>query len=315
MPFSKLFRTRASNPKLLFYPPFSIVQAGFLFAIASAALFAIRPIFVKLVYAEGVDSTTLIALRMVFSLPIYIVLLVYFLRDKELRRRLNPKIVLQISMVGWFGYYFASFLDLIGLQFVTAQLGRMILYTYPTFVVLLGALFFAERITLRVGVSLSLTYAGIALLFGHDLNSYGPDVVRGALYITASSLSFAIYLLLGKGLIDQVGARLFTCIALISASIGILVHFFVSHRFEPVGLNSQSTLLILAIALLCTVIPTFFTTAAVARIGADRTGIVATVGPAFTSLAAVNVLGEAFTWYHTCGIALTVWGVWILRRR
>lgn len=291
----------------------SPVTFGFLFAIGSAALFAIRPIFVKLVYAQGVDSTTLIALRMLFSVPIYIILLTYFLRNSERRARLNSSNVLQIAAIGMLGYYAASFLDLLGLQYVTAQLGRMILYTYPTFVVLLGAAFFGKAITKRTIFSLALTYLGIAAIFGHDLSAFGPDVITGGLFIIASAIVFSVYLLFSKSLIQEVGSRVFTCIALIAASIGIFTHFLISHSFKAQA-NNHALGLIFLIAIFCTVIPTFFTTAAVARIGADRTSIVATIGPAFTSLFAVIILSENFTIYHAVGIALTIVGVFILNR-
>ncbi|MEM7357788.1 MAG: EamA family transporter [Pseudomonadota bacterium] len=291
----------------------SPLTVGFLFAIGSAALFAIRPIFVKLVYAEGVDSTTLIGFRMLFSLPIYLALLIIFLRDAERRKKLNRNNVLATAAVGWLGYYFASFLDLLGLQTVTAQLGRMILYIYPTFVVLLGAIFFKDRITLRVVVSLCITYLGVAVIFGHDLDSFGPEIIVGGLYITGSALVFALYLLFAKNLINEIGSRVFTCIALISASIGILVHYGITHSITSPEINLRATWLVLIIAIFCTVIPTFFTAAAVARIGADKTGIIAMVGPAFTSVFAVWILAEAFTIYHLTGILLTVLGVATLR--
>ena len=113
--------------------PFTIntFNAGLLFAIASAALFAIRAIFVKLVYAEGVDPLTLIAFRMLFSLPLYAAVLVYVLRDPRRRARLTWHNSLFASFIGCLGYYLASYLDLLGLQYVTAQLGRVVLYTYP----------------------------------------------------------------------------------------------------------------------------------------------------------------------------------------
>ena len=292
----------------------SPIKLGFTLAISSAALFAIRPIFVKLVYAQGVDSTTLIALRMLFSVPIYIILLVYFLRNSERRSRLNIKNMAQIASIGLLGYYAASFLDLLGLQYVTAQLGRMILYTYPTFVVLLGAAFFNQPITRRTVLSLALTYLGIAVIFGHDLTTFGAHVITGGLFITASAVIFSIYLLFSKSLIQKVGSQVFTCLALISASIGIFTHFLITHSFE-VQANNHALGLILLIAIFCTVIPTFLTTAAVDRIGADRTSIVATIGPAFTSLFAVLILSEDFTVYHLIGIALTVLGVFILGRK
>lgn len=293
----------------------SPTSAGFLFAIGSAALFAIRPIFVKLVYAEGVDSTTLIAFRMLFSMPVYLVLLLIFLRNRELRMRLTAKNILAISLVGMFGYYAASFLDLLGLQYVTAQLGRMILYTYPTFVVLLGALFFKERLTLRVCASLLVTYFGVAVIFGHDLSTFGEEVITGGLFILASALTFSFYLLFGKALIAEVGSRLFTCIALIAASVGILIHYALTRSITNPNVTPNSLWLILIIAVFCTVIPTFFTTSAVARIGADKTGIISMAGPAFTSTFAVAILAEAFTLYHAAGIMLTVLGIWVLRVR
>jgi len=291
----------------------STTTAGFLFAIASAALFAIRPVFVKLVYAQGVDSTTLIAFRMLFSMPIYAVLLCWFLRDAELRARITLKNILTTAFIGMLGYYVASFLDLIGLQYVTAQLGRMILYVYPTFVVLLGALLFGERVTLRIIVSLLITYSGVLIIFGHDLRTFGHEVVTGTLFILGGALGFSIYLLYSKALIAELGSRIFTCVALISASIGIFIHYAFSHSISEPQINNHAIGLVLFIAVFCTVIPTFFTTAAVSRIGASKTGIAAMIGPAFTSVFAVVILSEAFTIYHALGIIITVFGVWVLR--
>lgn len=297
--------------RLLSLSPASI---GFLFALGSAALFAIRPIFVKLVYAEGTDPTTLIGFRMLFSLPVYALILLWLLRDPELRERLNLSNVSQAAIVGWFGYYFASLLDLIGLQYVTAQLGRMVLYVYPTFVVLFGALLFQHKITLRTVVSLLITYTGVLIIFGHDLESYGSDVIKGSLFILACAVSFAFYLLFSKPLIQQMGSRLFTAIALISASLAILVHYGVTRSITTPNVTPTALFWIFIIAMFCTVIPTFFTTSAVARIGADKTGIVAMVGPGFTSLFAVSILLEPFTLYHLAGISITILGVWVLSR-
>lgn len=293
----------------------SPITSGFLFALASSALFAIRPIFVKLVYAENVDPTTLIAFRMLFSVPIYMVLLAFFLRDPLRRAKLTIKNVCATAAVGFLGYYFASFLDLLGLQYVTAQLGRMLLYIYPTFVVILGALFFGKTITLRTIISLSLTYLGVAVIFGHDLQTFGSDVITGALFIIASALSFSLYLLFGKPLITEIGSRVFTSIALISASVGILIHYSITHSISAPEVNATALWWILVIAIFCTVIPTFFTAAAVDRIGADRTGIVAMIGPGFTSVFAVAILAEIFTIYHALGIVITVIGVAFLQRR
>jgi len=269
----------------------SPTTAGFLFGIASAALFAIRPIFVKLVYA-----------------------LVLLLRNQATRAKINIRLMMSTSVVGLFGYYAASFLDLVGLQYVTTQLGRMILYVYPTMVVVLGVILFREKITWRTLASLAITYSGVLIIFSHDLNQFGSDIIKGALFILGSALSFAIYLIFSKPLIAQLGSRVFTCIALLSASIGIFIHYAFSRSITAPEVNAIGLFWILVIAIFCTVIPTFFTTAAVARIGPNKTGIVAMVGPAFTSTAAILVLNELFTMYHALGITITVLGVWYLHR-
>ncbi len=298
-------------------PTQSQLNTGFLFAIASAALFAIRPIFVKLVYAEGVSPLTLIALRMLFSMPIYAVILIFLLRKRENRALITPKITLQIAVIGLFGYYMASFLDLIGLQYVSAQLGRMILYIYPTFTVLLGIMLFARKINAYTILSLFITYTGVAIIFGHELSTLGSDVIKGGLFIIGSAITFAIYLVLGKPLIDKTSSQLFTCIALIAASLGIFMHYaihYYSTELIASNVNHTALILIAIIALFCTVFPTFFTTAAMAKIGANKTGIIAMIGPAFTSVFAVIILAEAFTIYHLLGISLSVVGLFILRK-
>lgn len=302
--------------------PISIHAAGFCFALGSAILFAVRPVFVKLVYAEGTDPTTLIAFRMLFSLPMFVFFTLWLLKDPELKARLTRKNVIQTGLVGCIGYYVSSYLDLIGLQYVTAQLGRMVLYIYPTFVVIFGALLFNNRITMKTMVSLLITYTGVLIIFGHDLNEFGSHVIKGSTYILICAASFSFYLLLSKSLIDEMGSRLFTSIALSSASVAILIHYFVISTFSErvpgsffaPNANSTSLFWIFIIALFCTVIPSFFTTAAVARIGSGKTGIVATIGPGFTSLAAVLVLSEKFTLYHLLGIFFTIAGIWLLSR-
>ena len=290
----------------------SPITAGICFALASASMFAIRPILVKLTYEQGTDSVTLIGYRMLFSTPIYIVMLAILLTNPKHRASLTTQRVIGASAVGLLGYYSASLLDLLGLQYVTAQLGRILLYSYPTFVVLLGALFFGRAISKNIILSLLITYTGIAIIFGHDLTVFGDEVITGALFIFGSALSFALYLLFSKQLIEDLGSRVFICIALIAAGAAGLIHYAFTQTISEPQVNEKALWLILFIAIFCTVIPSFFTAAAVARIGADRTGIIAMIGPAITSLFAVVVLSENFTVYHAIGIMITVFGIWVL---
>ena len=182
--------------------------------------------------------------------------------------------------------------------------------------VLLGAAFLGLAIGLRTVAALIVTYLGIAIIFGHDFSAFGSDVTLGALWIVASALSFAVYLILSKSVITKIGSQVFTCIALISASFGIFIYWAVTSPAITMVASVNLTALsyILVIAVFCTVIPTFFTTAAVERIGPGRTGIVAMVGPGFTSVFAVLILSETFTVYHLAGIVITIVGVSLLPR-
>ena len=297
----------------------SRVGIGFLCAFGSAALFAIRPIFVKLAYSEGADPTTLMLLRMGISAPIYLLMLIYFASLGRLSS-MRPSLALQIAFVGLMGYYAASFLDLVGLQYVTAQLGRMILYIYPTLVVLINAIVLGKKPGQKTYAALAITYAGVILIFGHDLEAFGSDVLKGAFYIVCCALCFAIYLVLSKPLMTKVDSASFTCIALLSASAGIFIHYsFMSVETgwtEPIkSLNITVYWLALLIAVFCTVIPTFLTTAAVFRIGSNRTSITAMIGPAFTSVFAVWILNEPYTWFHLFGMLFIILGVAMLGKK
>lgn len=289
------------------------LATGWLLALGSAALFALRPVLVKLVYAEGVDSTTLIAWRMLFSAPIYLAMLGLLLSLRSNRQRLDARTIGACALVGVLGYFGASYFDLLGLHHVSAQLGRLILYTYPGFVVLLGAALFGRRVTGSTLLALLLTYAGVAVIFGHDLQQFGSSVPRGAVLISMASLCFAFYLLYSRPLVARLGSRLFTCIALLCACAAILLFAWLSGSFDAAPPSRRALWLIGVIALFCTVIPSFMTAEAIARIGSEHTSIAAMTGPVVTSAAAVTVLGEAFTGWHVLGIALVIAGVSRLR--
>jgi len=285
---------------------------GFCFAIFGAALFSIRPILIKFAYQDNVDSVTLLTLRMLFSAPFYIVLLCIFLRQTERRASLSPRIILHTSLLGLAGYYAASLLDLYGLLYISAQLERLLLFTYPTFVVIFGALFFAKPITRHILIALFFSYGGIAAIFLHDLNHYGDNIVQGSLLVGLSTILFAFYVLFGKQIINQIGSRMFTCIVMIAASIGIITHFAITNEVNDLYTTERVYIISFAIAIFCTIIPSFCISEAIARIGPDRTSITGTIGPVFTTIFAVSLLHEPFTIYHIVGIILVVIGVSVL---
>jgi drug/metabolite transporter (DMT)-like permease len=293
-----------SNPA-----PASAFHSGIGIAIAGAALFSIKPILIKLAYAEGVDATTLMALRMGFCLPIFLLIGWHALRDSALSLRETLPLWPPIAAVGVLGYYAASYLDLWGLTMITAQFERMILFTFPTFVLLLGWALHGDRPSRRQWFALALSFLGIALVYGHDLGNLGDEVRFGTLLVLASSLCFAGYLLMSKNLIGKLGSRLFTCLAMSAASFAILIHYLLMGELRLASISSTVLGLALLIAIFATVLPSLLISEAIKRIGPGQTSIISSVGPVITSLLAVLVLDEVFGWAHAAGLALVIGGV------
>ena len=288
-------------------------------AAMGAIFFALKGIFIKLAFADSpeLDALTLLAIRMGISLPVYAMIGVWAWR-RRLRKQGAVKLTrmhyIAAMSIGLVGYYVASVLDFTGLHFVTAQLERLILFTYPLMVIILGAMFFHKRIRPRSILYMLIAYGGIVLIFARGEIATGEHVVLGAALVFGAALSFAIFQLLAGERVNILGSILFTCLAMSSASIAILVHFMVQsilhHSFGR--LVSQSTdvyLLGIAIAIISTLIPSFLYNLALGRIGAEKVSVIAMVSPLVTIVLAVSILDEPFGWVDAIGTALIIFGI------
>lgn len=297
-------------------PSKSSVYAGIFCALLAACLFSLKPILVKLAYRWPIDAATLLGLRMLMALPFYLVI-----GGLAWRRRPAPvanmgRLSLRVAAVGLLGYYAASFLDLKGLEVVPAQLERIIIYTYPIMIAVLGVLFFGATHQRRTWFALGCSYLGILIMFVSDLRVLGPEVWGGTGFVVASAFCFAFYTLFSKRLIDTVGTQLFTCLAMSAASLAIGVHVLLAHPLSDLLVPMPVVWIVLGIAIACTVVPSFLFTEAVRRIGPARTSIVGGVGPASSAVLAVFLLGEAFTVWHGLGTGLAIAGVlWLVKGR
>jgi len=291
----------------------TVNKQGFSYAIGAALLFSCKPIIIKWAYGYGIDALSLMLLRMALALPIYLLIGAIIIRKKSIR--LPAKHWLSAAFVGLFGYYLATFLDLKGLELANAQLERIILYAYPTVVVILGAIIFKHKVSKQQLGALALCYAGIICIFLQDLSLQGEQVIQGSLLILLSAVSYAIYMLFSKKHIDKFGSLLFTCISMSSATLATIIHAGISLSLttEPSANSWQFSNELIAIILLltfaATVIPSFMISEAVSRIGAANAALTGTVGPIMTSILAVVLLGEVFTLYHGLGIVLVILGV------
>jgi len=287
---------------------------GYALAIAGAVLFSTKGIFIKLAYAAGANfalgAETVLALRMVVAVPVYLAILFALLaRRPELRHVLSPRPVLAAMAVGSLGYYGASFLDFSGLMFVTAQYERLVLFTYPFFTFFLGIAFFGDRMNWRVLPALGLSWLGLMVIFGWNLGVSPDGLWLGTALVLASGLTFALYQHLARRVMAVAGTMLFTCVGMTAAGVLAIAHDMVANGPASLAtLSDEVWLCGLALGLLGTVLPSFMLNHAIARIGARASSAVGNFGPVMTVILAVIVLSEPFTVFHAIGTALVVAG-------
>jgi drug/metabolite transporter (DMT)-like permease len=282
---------------------------GLALAVAGSVLFSGKAIVVKLAYRYNVDPLTLIALRMGFAAPFFVVSYWWASRGAEpIARRDHGRLI----ALGVLGYYLASYLDFLGLQYVSAALERLILFLNPTIVLLLSAFFLAKRIRRLEWIALALSYAGIVLAFWHDVRLDGGRLALGSLLVFGSALCYAVYLVIGGELVKRLGAIRLTSYAMCVSSVAVMLHFLL---VNPVGSLAQPApvyWLSLLNATLCTVLPVFATMLAIERIGAGRTSMAAMVGPIATIGLAFVFLGEPVSGWQLAGTGLVLAGVYVL---
>jgi drug/metabolite transporter (DMT)-like permease len=288
---------------------------GLACAAGSAMTFSAKAIFVKLAYAHStVDAVTLLTLRMVYAAPLYLALLLWSRRG---RARLDRSTAVRVCALGLIGYYLASLLDFLGLVYITAALERLVLFLYPTIVVLLSAALARRRITAAELGAMALSYSGIAAVMWHDLSwsgDAGGSTWLGVALVFASAIAYAIYLLGAGPLIAALGSIRFTAAAmLVSASAAALQ--FVATRpgsalVQPPAVHG----LAIAMAVISTVVPTLLLGAAIKRIGSGHTALVASIGPIATIALGWAVLGEPISVLELCGAALVLAGVVLVSR-
>ncbi|HPY39570.1 MAG TPA: DMT family transporter [Thiolinea sp.] len=289
-------------------------RLGLFYAFAGTALFALKSIFIKLAYAQGVDTVTLLTLRMLVAAPFYLAVLLWLLYKVKVAHPIHRDL-LSIMLLGAMSYYASSYFDMQGLNYISAQLERLMLYTYPIMATLLGWLLFREAITRRIILALVLTYSGVLLLYAYEAKLGGSNVSFGVLLVTISALIFAVYLVYSKRVLSRVTSPLFTSIAMLSATVCVFIHFLFTHAFSALWVNSTAWFYAFLLGFFSTVLPSFMLTEAVSRIGAARASIMGAAGPIITILLAVIFLGEPFGWAHFAGMVLVMIGVSLLGKK
>lgn len=288
---------------------------GYLYALAGTVLFSSKGVLVKLVYKFGIDSVTVLALRMIFAIPFFAFVL-YQESNKNLDKPISRKDYGIVVLLAFIGYYMASFFDFWGLEYLSASMERLVLFTFPALVLLLGFVFLKKKVHKIEIYSVALTYSGILLAFLPDAEAQGKSAWIGATLVFLSALAYAVYLIGSGQMIPKLGSRKFTALLMIWSGVFVLIHFFFTKNYEiliqqPWQVYGYG----FALGFLTTVVPAFLTTAGIQRIGSNKASIAGSVGPVFTLFLAAILLGEIITWENVVGTFIVLSGVFLLGKK
>ena len=288
------------------------LSSGLLLAAAGSIAFSGKAIIVKLAYRHGVDAVTLVMLRMLFALPMFVAMAWWAGRGQSPLQRRD---VLGVIGLGFCGYYLSSYLDFWGLEYISASLERLILYLNPTLVLVLGWLLYGRRISRQRALAMALSYCGVLLVFGHEVSFSGPYVAWGALLVLASALTYALYLNYSGQMVQRLGSLRLAGWATSAACLFCIAQFVLLRRIELAWQVPAPVLwLSLLNATACTAVPVLLVMMAIERIGPGLTAQTGMIGPMSTLLMGVWILGEAFNTWVLAGTALVLSGVFLVTR-
>jgi drug/metabolite transporter (DMT)-like permease len=300
----------------------NLYNQGFLWAVLGTILFSTKAILIKLCFkTTNIDASSLLMLRMLFALPFYAAAMWYYFANQQLKK-VKPSTYFAAGLIGLLGYYMSSLFDFIGLQYVSASIERIILFIYPTLAVLLNLLIFKVAITKRQWLAILITYIGIGLAYWGELNQI-PDTKMfffGTWMILLCAITFAFYLVGSGKIIPKIGAPQFTSLSMLAASVGIFIHYFITHQqgiasiVDMPILYSSSVWLVIALAIIGTVIPSFLMSGGMKRIGSNDLAIITSIGPVSTLFQARWILNEAFSWEQILGTVFVVLGVILVKK-
>jgi drug/metabolite transporter (DMT)-like permease len=289
-----------------------ITASAFIVTFIGAVLFSTKAVIVKKAFADiKVDALSLLAVRMICSVPFYLIVAFYKTRQQE-NIRLTAKQWWFLIALGFMGYYISSFLDFVGLQYISAGLERLILFLYPTITVLITTYLYKQKISTIQKLALLLTYTGIAIAFIGELNidTGNPNFYLGSLLIFLCAITYGFFIAGSGQLIPQIGATKFTAYAMTVAAFGVLLHFFINGNFTVITSGSTKFWLYgILLAVIATVIPTFLISAGLKKMGSNNVAIVSSVGPVSTIIQAHFILGEKIFMAQIAGTVLVIAGV------
>ena len=293
---------------------YAFLWATFLVLLGSIC-FSAKAVLVKLAYQHNIDSVSLMALRMLFSLPFFLAIGWYSSRQKD-KIALTAREYLLIAALGICGFYLASLFDFFGLQYITASLERLVLFTYPTIVLILGALFLKKRITKIQYLAVAITYLGFGIAFIDNLSfSNHKNIELGVFLVFMAALAYAIYIVGSSNFLARVKTFRYNSIAMTAACLAVLIHHAIVYNLQLWNFDEQVYLYAVLMAVFSTVLPSFLIIEGISVIGAGNAAIISGIGPISTIVLAYIFLGETLSFWQWIGTLLVIGGVLLITVR
>ncbi len=278
-------------------------------AILGIVMFSSKAVLVKLAYRHEIDAVTLLLFRMLFSLPFYLTIALW--KNPKSKNEIRKQEYLWLVGFGIIGYYLASYFDFLGLQYIKASLERVILFVYPTLVLIISRIFLKTPITRIQVMAILVTYVGIIITFAEELIivGYGQGVILGGLLVFFSALTYASYIAGSGWLIPKFGVTLFTSYAMLVSCTCVILHYFVTGGGLNFNFPIEVYFISFAMAIIATVIPSYLISFAIKGLGASNFAIFGSIGPISTIILANIFLGERMSWVQIAGTMVVIAGV------
>ncbi|HSB00434.1 MAG TPA: EamA family transporter [Anaerolineales bacterium] len=275
---------------------------GILLIVISAASFGTLAIFGRLLYADGLDTFTLLFLR--FSFAAFIMALILILRKEVFPR---GKILLQLIGMGALGYAGQAFSYLSAIKYASAGLVALLLYLYPMFVFVLSVIVLREKVTWIKIVALLLALVGTALTVDPAGGQW-----TGILLAILSAVIYSVYIIVGTNVMKHVSAVQSSLV--IFASAAIVYGIFTAFNGAHFPATNTGWLGVAGIVLVATVIPVATFLAGLERIGPTTASMLSTLEPVVTVLLAGWLFGERLGIITILGGGLILVAVVLLTR-
>jgi drug/metabolite transporter (DMT)-like permease len=285
---------------------------GVLILVVANMGFSTKAVIIKLMYQYHVDTFSVIALRMLMSAPVYIVVAIVLAQRKD-NVPLTKKELLSVAGLGILSYYISSMLDFWGLQYISAGVERLILFTYPTMVLVISAVLFKKKIGTPQYIAMILTYIGVAIAYVAERGlGDQKNVVLGASLIFTCAITYSFFVVGTGELVKRLGSIKFTCYAMLAATVPALIQSGIHDGMNIFNFQTEVYSLAVWMAVVATVFPTFMIVEGIRLVGANNSGIIGFVGPVWTIFLANWLLGEPITLMQCIGTAIVLAGVFLI---